>query len=630
MNASHNMPKTRVATGGITINADLTQGPYFVDGVDTLPKLFRDRCAELAGRVCHREKDYGIWLSYSWTDFYDHARLIGLGLRALGLARGDVVSILSEDNKEWIYTDLAVQCMGSISSGVYTTDSASQLEYLVNDSGSKFLFVENDEQLDKYLSVAEKMPGLVRVIVYDREGLHDFSDPRVMFLDDLYDLGRAQLVKEPEVFEDEIAATTPDTAALLIYTSGTTGPPKGVEITHGNIMYSISIGPDTLPVYDTDEQVCFLPLCHILERLISVFQPIAGKTTVNFAESPETVFDSVQEVSPTVFTGVPRVWEKIYSRVTLLVGDATPLGRWAYHRAIAAGRARAEAMAAGKEISTGTKLSYGFWDFVVLRNLRRMLGLDRLRRGTTGAAPISPELLMWFRAIGVPIFEGYGMSETAGVMSLNTFDGEKIGSVGRVVPGGQLRIAPDGEVQYKAANVFRDYWGKPEKTAETFTEDGWLRTGDAGMIDNEGYLSITGRIKDIIITAGGKNIAPAEIENRLKFSPYVADAIVIGDKRKFLSCLIMIDQENVEKFAQDKRVPFSDFKSLCAAPEVNTLIKGVIDEVNAEFARVEQIKTFRLIDTLLTAEDDELTATMKLKRSFVETKHKPLIDEMYA
>jgi long-chain acyl-CoA synthetase len=618
-----------ITLAGLTINRDLTRGPFFVDGHDTLAKLFLARCTELGGRTAHREKTYGIWKSFSWADFYDHARLIGLGLNALGLKRGEVVSILSEDNKEWIYADMGVQCMGGVSSGVYTTDSAEQLKYLVNDSGSTFLFVENDEQLDKYLTVAATMPGLRNVIVLDPEGLHEFRDDRVLFLQDLYELGRKTLSAHPDMFDEEAGKGRPQDTALLIYTSGTTGAPKGVEITNSNVMHSISAGPESLPTYPTDEQICFLPLCHILERLISVFQPIAARSTVNFAESPETVFENIQEVSPTLLTGVPRVWEKVYSRVMLMIGDATPFGRWAFNRAVAAGRARAEALVAGRAVPLTVQLRYRFWDFALLRNIRRMLGLDRLRRGTTGAAPISSDLLMWFRAIGVPIYEGYGMSETTGLISLNTDADEKLGSVGRAIPGAAIRIGEDGEIQYKAGNCFSGYWNKPDKTAETYTQDGWLRTGDVGRLDEDGFLFITGRLKDIIITAGGKNITPAEIENRLKFSPYISDAIIIGDKRKYLSCLIMIDQENVEKFAQDNRVPFSDFASLCAAPEVRNLIGGIVDEVNAHFARVEQIKDFRLIDTLLTAEDEELTATMKLKRGFVEKKHARLIDEMY-
>lgn len=627
MTVAPNMPTQRVVDGH-SINADLSRGPYFFDGADTLVKLFRKRCEELGPKIAHREKDYGIWLSYTWADFYEHARLIGLGLVALGLKRGEVVSILSEDNKEWIYADLGVQSVGGIVSGVYTTDSASQLKYLVNDSDSRFLFVENDEQLDKFLSVKVDMPGLEKVIVFDRVGLHGFSDERVIFLDELYRIGRDYLKENPTRFEEEIARSQPDDTAILVYTSGTTGPPKGAMISHSNIMCSITGALITLPVKTTDEQVCFLPLCHILERLISVFIPIGLNSTVNFAESPETVFDNIREVSPHVFTAVPRVWEKVYSRVTIMAGEATPIGKWAYGRAVAAGRRRAAYLEEGRPVPFAVKASYAFWDFMVLNNLRRMLGLDRLRRGTTGAAPISPDLLRWYGAIGVTLLEGYGMTESSGVISLNTMEEFKTGTVGKVVPGSELRIAPDGEILYRGGNVFQGYWNKPDKTAETIV-DGWLRTGDLGRIDNQGFLTITGRAKDIIITAGGKNITPAEIENRLKFSPYISDAVIIGDRRKFLSALIMIDQENVEKFAQDRRVPFNDFRSLCAAQEVRDLIAGVVTETNNEFARVEQIKDFRLIDVLLTAEDEELTATMKLKRSFVETKHKKLIDEMY-
>jgi len=614
---------------GHSFNQDLAKGPFYFDGCDTLVKLFRQRCEEMGDKVAHREKDYGIWLSYTWKEFYEHARLIGLGLVSMGLKRGEVVSLLSEDNKEWIYADLGIQSVGGIVSGVYTTDSASQLEYLINDSDSRFLIVEGEEQLDKYLTIRDRVPGLAKVIVLDREGLHEFKDDRVIFLDDLYRLGRAFLKENPKRFEEEIATSKPADTAILVYTSGTTGPPKGAMISHANIIVSIVGSVLTLPVGEAEEQVCFLPLCHILERLISVFTPIGLKSTVNFAESPETVFDNVREVSPHVFTAVPRVWEKVYSRVTIIAGEATMLGKWAYRQAVRTGMKRLEAIENGDPVPFTTRIAYAFWDFMVFRNLRRMLGFDRLRRGTTGAAPISPDLLKWYGAVGITVLEGYGMTESSGVISVNLIDRQKRSSVGPVVPGGELRIGEGGEIQYRGPNVFKGYWNKPDKTAETVTEDGWLLTGDVGRLDNEGFLFVTGRVKDIIITAGGKNITPAEIENRLKFSPYISDAVVIGDKRKFLSCLIMIDQENVEKFAQDRKVPFNNFKSLCAAQEVRDLIQSVVEETNREFARVEQIKDFRLIDVLLTAEDEELTATMKLKRSFVETKHKKLIDEMY-
>ena len=613
---------------GVTLSADLSRQPSVIDGCNTVPKLWRIRCEALGACTAHREKELGIWRSYSWKDWYECARLIGLGLRKLGLERGDAISVLSEDRKEWLYVDLGVQSVGGICSGIYTTDAPAQVSYLVRDSASKFLFVENDEMLDKYLEVADELPD-VQVVCFDRDGLHDFSDDRVIFLDDLYRLGDEALREGTIDFDAEIEKSSPTDTAILIYTSGTTGMPKGAVIRQGNIMWTINSSMRVFATNASDEQICFLPLCHVLERNTSVYYPIAGSATVNFAESPETVFDNLQEVQPTLFTGVPRVWEKVYSRVNILTEDGTSFGRWAYRKALEAGMARAEYTMTNRPVPSGVQSKYKLWDALVLRNLRRMLGMENLRRGGSGAAPISPDLLKWYHAIGVPLVEGYGQTEGSGLTSINTVEKNKVGTVGQPIPGLDLRIADDGEIQFKGGNCFPGYLNLPEKTAETYTDDGYLRTGDVGRLDEDGFLTITGRIKDIIITAGGKNITPAELENRMKFSQYVSDAVIIGDKRKYLTALVMIDQENVEKFAQDRKVPFNNFASLCAAPEVQELIGKVIEDVNKDFARVEQIKDFRLIDVLLTAEDDELTATMKLKRSFVEEKHAGLIAQMY-
>ena len=618
-----------VIINGVTFNADPAARPVLVDGQDTIVKLFAQRCASLGARTAHREKDFGIWKSYSWSDYWTHAAWVGMGLRALGLQRGQVVSILSEDRKEWAYFDLGIQAVGGIASGVYTTDSAAQLAYLLTDSQSRFLIVENEEQLDKYLEIADSTPDVQKVIVLEDEGLHALSDPRVMFLADLYALGKQAHEAAPETFGDEIAKSQPGDTALLIYTSGTTGMPKGAMLSNENIMAAITAGAHGLPAQDSDEQLCFLPLCHILERDVSIYFPLAAKCTVNFAESPETVFSNLQEVSPMTFTAVPRVWEKIYSRVLIMAQEATWLGRVSFSQAVKAGRKRADALATTGRVPVLTALNYALWDMLVLRNLRRMLGFDRMRRGGTGAAPISPELLKWYWSIGVPLVEGYGMTETSGIATINPPDDNRTGTIGRPVPGVSVRIADDGEIQTKGLNNFQGYWRNNEKSAESYTADGWLRTGDVGRIDEDGYVTITGRLKDIIITAGGKNITPAEIESRLKFSHYISDAVIIGDRRKYLTALVMIDQENVEKYAQDNKVPFSDFASLCRAQAVQDLIRAEVEQVNREFARVEQIKDFRLIDVLLTAEDEELTATMKLRRSFVEKRHKALIDDMY-
>ena len=612
----------------VAANADPSTPPLLVDGCDTLPKLFRHRCREMGDRVAHREKHLGIWRSHSWAGFLDAARAIGLGLVALGLRRGEVVSILSEDNKEWIYADLGIQCVGGITNGIYPTDSAGQAAYLLRDSGSRFLILENDEQLDKFLEIRDRVPEVRTCIVLDREGLHGYSDRQVLFLDDLYELGRRAHDEDPECFERAVRATSPDETAMLIYTSGTTGRPKGAMLSHENVMASVLSLQGTLPARENDEHLCFLPLCHVLERMVSVFAPIAGKSVVNFAESVETVFENLQEVSPAFFTAVPRVWEKIHSRISVLAEEATPLGRLAFDRAVACGLERAEHRMDGRAVPFGLRARFRFWDWLVLSNLRRMIGLDRARYVATGAAPISPDLVKWFWAVGLPMLEGYGQTESSGVLSVNTLDRNRTGSIGATVPGARMTIAPDGEILARGPLVFQGYWNDPDKTAET-VRDGWLHTGDLGRVDGDGFYWITGRIRDIIVTAGGKNISPAGIENQMKFSPYILDAVVIGDRRRYLTALVMIDQENVERFAQENRVPFSDFPSLCASRPVQELIRAEVEEVNTRFAPVEQVKDFRLIDVLLTAEDDELTPTMKIRRSFVERKHEALIDQMY-
>ncbi|MXY38464.1 MAG: long-chain fatty acid--CoA ligase [Rhodospirillaceae bacterium] len=598
------------------------------DGCDTLPGLFRKRYTEQAARVAMREKDLGIWRSISWADYGEAARNAGQGLMAMGLARGDVVSILSETNKEWMFADLGAICAGASSSGVYTTDSAKQLEYIVNDSSSAFLFVENEEQLDKYLQVRDRVPTLRKVIIMDLEGLRDFDDPMTMSWDELLELGRQFGRDNPAAWDERIDGSAPDDAPILVYTSGTTGPPKGAMISNRNVIFQVSNANAMLHFREGDNQLAFLPLCHIAERGFSMFLSIAYKTVVNFAESPETVAENVREVAPHYLFAVPRVWEKFYSTFTIRMQDATWTGKRLYDWAIGVGMRMAEHRIEGTAPGVRDRLLYAIAGFLVLNNVKTMIGLRRTRWTATGAAPISPDLIRWYLALGINMVELYGQTENTGVATSNRPDEFKVGTVGLALPNTEVKISERGEILIKGPHVFKGYLNNPEKTAETVV-DGWLHTGDVGSVDNQGYFRITDRIKDIIITAGGKNVTPSEIENQLKFSPYIADAVIVGDQRKFLSCLVMIDEDTVMKFAQDNNVPFSNYASLCRADAVQRLIQAEIDAVNRDFARVEQVKAFRLIEQVLMPEDDELTPTMKLKRSFVSAKYKDLIDSMY-
>ncbi len=606
----------------------ITYPPTLIEGTDTTAKLFWKRVGEFNEKVAMREKDLGIWRTISWTEYGARARSIGLGLVSLGLHRGEVVSILSDNNPEWLYFDMGILGVGGVSNGVYTTDSSAQVEYLCLDSKTKYFVVENEEQLDKILEVRDRVPDLRKIIVLDMEGLRDFSDDMVISIDDLYEMGDKYHAEHPEFWEEAISKSESQELAILIYTSGTTGPPKGAMISHRNLMFQISNLTPIVGFGPEDEQLSFLPLCHIAERAYSVFLPLFSGSVVNFVEGPDTVPENIREVSPTIFFAVPRIWEKFYSAITLQLSDATGLQKLAYKLAIATGYEVAECKMDGRTPSSFLKAKFWLGDYLVLRNIKRFLGLDRAHYLGSGAAPISPDLIKWYLALGLDMYEVYGQTENVGLATTNLAGQFKLGTVGPPTPNTEVSISDAGEILLRGPHVFMGYLNQPEKTAETVV-DGWLHTGDVGYIDNEGFVKITDRMKDIIITAGGKNITPSEIENQIKFSPYVSDAVVIGDKRKYLTCLIMIDQENVEKFAQDHDVPFTNFKSLCGTDEVVDLVWSEIEKVNKNFAQVETIKKVRLIDEILTAEDDELTPTMKLKRSFVNKKYADLINTMY-
>jgi long-chain acyl-CoA synthetase len=466
-------------------------------------------------------------------------------------------------------------------------------------------------------------------VVIDWSGLREFRDPQVVAFTEFLARGNELAATGANVFESAIDASRAGDTAFLVYTSGTTGPPKGAMISNQNVMFQLANVAEFLPVAELDHTLSFLPLCHIAERMATVFNQLKLGVIVHFPEDSTTVFNDLREVAPHMLFAPPRFWEKMHSQIELAMHDAAPLARRIYGWAAAEGSAIAQATMAGRRVGAATRWRFRLLHAVALQNVRKFLGLQNIKVAVTGAAPVPPELLKWYMAIGINLLEAYGMTETTGYCTATPADRVKIGYAGIKASGTELRIGAQDEVLVRGPHVFQGYWRMPEKTAETVGPDGWLHTGDCGELDAEGYLRIKDRLKDIIITSGGKNVTPSIIENDIKFSPYVVDAMVVGEGRKYLTCLVMVDQDNVAKFAQDHQVPYTDFKNLTQTAEVQALVRSEIEAVNARLARVEQIKDFRVIEDLLTAEDEELTPTMKLKRRAVAQKYAHLIEAMY-
>ena len=603
--------------------------PAVLTVADTIARSFLRSVETRGDRPAIREKKFGIWQPTSWREWLQISKDIAYALHATGFQPGNVASIIANAVPEWVYADMGILCAGGVSSGIYPTDSSSQVEYLINDSSTRVIFAEDEEQLDKILSCRSRCPTLQKIIVFDMEGLSAFSDPMVLSLAEFMALGRNHAQEREALWDEMIGSRTADDLAILVYTSGTTGPPKGAMHSNRSVTHQMRHANDLFPSTDNEERLVFLPLCHVAERVGGYYISLALGSVMNFAESPETVPDNLREVQPTAFLAVPRVWEKFYSGITIALKDATSFQKWMYRNALAIGNRVTEYKLQGDTPPLSLRLANRAAYYLVFRNIRRMLGLDRCRLAFTGAAPIAPDLIRWYLALGIDMREVYGQTENCGVATVMPPDRVKLGSVGKAAPWGEVMISPQGEILIRGDFLFMGYLNQPEKTAETIDAKGWLHTGDVGSIDNEGFVKITDRMKDIIITSGGKNITPSEIENQLKFSPYISDAVVIGDKRPYLTCLLMIDQENVEKFAQDHDIPFTNYASLCRAPEIQDLIQREIEAVNVNFARVETIKKFFLIERQLTPEDEELTPTMKLKRSFVNKRYAAEIDAMY-
>ena len=599
--------------------------------IETFPAAFRRRCRESADHVALREKRLGIWREHTWADYYDRARAVGLGLVALGLGRGDRVAIHSEDRPEWLFTEMGAICVGATSLGIYPTSPPTEVEYLLAHSGARYLVAEDQEQVDKALSVADRCLRLERIVYVDPKGLRGYRDGRLLAFAEVERLGREAAQREPERFERLIDERALTDVPMLVYTSGTTGAPKGAMLSGANLAHAVVIAGIHFPATTDDRVLSYLPLCHVAEKLFSMHIPIATGASANFAESVETVTQNLREVKPTIFLGVPRIWEKIAAGVAIRARDTDPLKRLFFRIWLALGKRLADVW-----IRSGGRYPFP-WNLLYLAGwllfygqLQEKLGLSRCTSPVSGAAPIAPDVLRFFHSIGIHIREAWGMTENAGLGIITPPDDFVIGSVGTPTTDSLVRIADDGEILFKSPCVFAGYYQDPEATSATIDAEGWLHTGDVGSIDERRHVRITDRKKDLLITAGGKNVAPSEIENRLKASPYIREVCVVGDRRPYLVALIGVERDTVADWATRKRIAFTTYRDLTAKPEVVELVADEVRRVNRDLSLPEQVKKFRLLPKELDHETGELTATQKVKRRSLAAAFRELIDDMYA
>ncbi|OFW64882.1 MAG: AMP-binding protein [Actinobacteria bacterium RBG_16_67_15] len=597
----------------------------------------RDFAARTPDAIALREKSRGIWREFTWAQFWDQAETFAHALLAHDIGRGDRVAIHSDNRPEWLFTDLGSLAAGAACMGLYPTNPTAEVEYLLNNSGSRLLIVEDEEQADKALAVpTSDLPMLERIIYLEHRGVDAYDDPRLMSWDAFMEAGQAHRTAHPEAVAVRMAEAKPEDLAYLVYTSGTTGPPKGSMITLANLDFATreiagdegivqpGPGPDDLIV-------SYLPLCHIYEKLFSVVFNTGAGVPIHFGESLDTLVTDMRDVQPTIVQGVPRIWERIHAAIQVRLASASRLKR--INAAIWMTSARYVGNTLVRREGRHTLLSRGLTqigNLFLFRSLKDRVGLRRVRYGVSAAAPIAPEILQFFMSIGVPLYEAYGMTENCGVATTNRPGRVKLGTVGEPYSGCELRLDPEtGEILTRHPAVFAGYWNMAEATARTIDSEGWLHTGDVGEWVDGTHVKIIDRIKDIIITSGGKNVSPSEIENTLKTSPFIKEAIIIGDRRKFLTALIGIDFEVASEWAQRHKIPHTTYRDLSEKPEVVKLVQKAVDAANEKFARVEQIKSFRLLTKELDHEEGELTATQKVKRSVIEKKFSDMIESMY-
>ncbi len=592
----------------------------------TLPQLLRERARTDAQRIAIRQKDFGIWKPFTWAQYHQRASHFGLGLRALGLPAGGHVGVISENRIEWVLAQMGAGLVGAVTVGVYPTSPTNEVAYVVGHADIEVMVCEDQEQTDKLLAALPELPRLKKIVVMETKGLRSFAPQVRQFIttfDEVERLGAAS--NQQTIIDDALGRQTLDDVGLMIYTSGSTGKPKGAMISYRNIRGVVPGIVDRLELSRETTHLSYLPLCHVAEQMLTSFVPVYLGSQVNFGESIRTVQEDLREVAPTMFLGVPRIWEKLHAAIHIKLQETGGLRRALFHKAYNACKPLAEKPRSAW--SAGDKLTFAASYWLVFRALQNFIGLRNAQVALTGAAPIPPDVVRFFRVLGVPLIEVYGLTESTGMVTGHRPDHVVVGTVGVPTLGVEHRIADNGELQIKGDMVFVGYYKNPEATASSII-DGWLHTGDV-VREEQGQIKIVDRLKDIMITAGGKNLTPSEIENTMKGSPFIKECIIVAEARKFVGALVMIDYETVGKWAEARRIPFTHFRSLVEHPEVRGLIDAEINQGNLRLAQVSQIRKFHLLTKELDHDDGEVTATMKVRRSSIYKTYAAEIEALY-
>lgn len=610
-----------------TLEQQRTRIDGIVEGKTILD--FFDRNAEEHGsRAALHWKDGATWRSLTWSGYRDTVNRAAAGLVSLGFGAGDFVAIQAGNRPEHVMADMAAITAGGTGVTIYSTLQAEQVRYIANDCSAKVAILENLDFMKRWEEIWASLPNLSHVVLM--EGAENYeTDERVLSWDDLLERGDQHVASDAQALDRARESITPDSIATLIYTSGTTGTPKGVMITHRNVVWTCVSTLDTLDVSPHPRAVSYLPLAHIAERVATHYGGgiyLGGE--IYYCPEMSEVVEYVQKARPTLFVGVPRVYEKFHAALMArFEGDSK---KALIMRAIDNGKARVEAEQAGKRPSLPVRLQDGLFDRLVFSKIRDGLGMDDLEVAISAAAPISRDLVLFFNAIGIPLYNLWGLSENTGPATTNRADANRIGSVGKPLNGVEVEIAEDGEIKLRGGIVTAGYYNLPDQTAETFSEDGWLYTGDLGRVDDGGFVWITGRKKDIIVTAAGKNIAPAKLETAVKSSALIGEVCMVGDERKFLTMLVALDPDTAPEWAAAQGIEFSDMASFSSHPAVYAEVERIIEEANQHVSRVEQVKKFFIAPEAWGPDTGEITPSLKLKRRVVLDKYSGEIDAMYA